>query len=87
MPNKQYTVVVTEKIRKFILKLPSAIAVKIENSLLELEEDPRPAGCKKLKVRKGYRIRVGDYRIIYEIEDNTLKVIVIDLAYRKDIYE
>ena len=86
MPNKQYTVVVTEKIRKFILKLPSAIAVKIENSLLELEEDPRPAGCKKLKGRKAYSIRVGDYRIMYKIENNILKIIEIDLDHRKDIY-
>ena len=87
MVNRRYTVVVTEKIRKTILKLPSSIAVKIENSLLHLEEDPRPVGCKKLKGRSGYRIRVGDYRIIYEIEDNILRVIVIDLGHRKDIYK
>ena len=86
MQNKRYSVVVTEKVRKIILKLPHLIAAKIENSLLELEENPRPAGCKKLKGRPGYRIRVGDYRIIYEIEDNILRVIVIDAGNRKDIY-
>ena len=86
MLNKQYTVVVTDKVRKIILKLPHLVAAKIENSLLELEENPRPAGCKKLKGRSGYRIRVGDYRIIYEMEDNFLRVIVIDLGNRKDIY-
>ena len=86
MVNKRYTVVVTEKIRKIILKLPSPVAVKIENSLLDLEEDPRPPGCKKLKGRKAYRIRVGDYRIIYEIEDNILRIVVIDLGHRKDVY-
>ena len=86
MLNKRYTVVVTDKVRKIILKLPHLVAAKIENSLLELEENPRPAGCKKLKGRSGYRIRVGDYRIIYEIEDNILRVIVIDLGNRKDIY-
>jgi len=86
MVNKRYTVVVTERVRKIILKLPPGIASRIENSLLTLEEDPRPPGCKKLKGRQGYRIRVGDYRVIYEIEDAILRVIVIDLGHRKDIY-
>jgi len=53
MINKRYTVVVTEKIKKIILKLPSSVATKIENSLLDLEEDPRPPGCKKLKATLG----------------------------------
>ena len=74
MVNKRYTVVATDKVRKIMLKLPHLVAAKIETSLLELEENPRPAGCKKLKGRSGYRIRVGDYRVIYEIEDNTGKV-------------
>ena len=86
MVNKRCTVVVTDKVRKIILKLPHLIAAKIENSLLALEENPRPVGCKKLKGRSGYRIRAGDYRVIYEIEDNILKVIVIDLGTRKGIY-
>jgi mRNA interferase RelE/StbE len=87
MANKRYTVVVTEKVKKIILKLPSSIASKIENSLLKLEENPRPPGFKKLKGRSGYRIRIGDYRVIYEIEDNILRVIVIDIGHRKDIYQ
>jgi mRNA interferase RelE/StbE len=87
MVNKRYTVVVTEKIKKIILKLPSSIASKIENNLLKLEENPRPPGSKKLKGRSGYRIRIGDYRVIYEIEDNILRVIVIDIGHRKDIYQ
>jgi mRNA interferase RelE/StbE len=86
MANRQYSVVVTDKVRKIILRLPSVIASKIEKALLDLEMDPRPNGCKKLKGRKGYRIRVGDYRVIYEIGDNVLRVIVIDLGHRKDIY-
>jgi mRNA interferase RelE/StbE len=51
-----------------------------------LGSNPRPNGCKKLKGRDGYRIRVSDYRIIYEIQDNVLLVDVIDLGHRKDIY-
>lgn len=86
MANKTYTVVVTETVRKLILRLPASIATRIENSLLQLEANPRPPGCKKFKGRNGYRIRVGDYRVIYEIEDNILRIIVIDVGHRKDIY-
>lgn len=87
MANKRYTVVVTEKVRKALFRFPSLIAARIENRLLQLEENPRPADCKKLKGRPGFRIRVADYRVIYEIEDNILKVIVIDVGHRKDIYQ
>lgn len=87
MVNKKYTVVVTAAVKKTILKLPSSIAPRIETTLLQLEDDPRPPGCKKLKGRDGYRIRVGDCRIIYDIEDNILRIVVIDLEHRKDIYK
>ena len=50
-------------------------------------KNPRPQGCKKLKGRKGYRIRVGYYRVIYEIIDDVLLIDVVDLGHRKDIYE
>ncbi|HWZ21443.1 MAG TPA: type II toxin-antitoxin system RelE/ParE family toxin [Cytophagaceae bacterium] len=56
-------------------------------SIYALAKNPRPSGCKKLKGRDGYRIRVADYRIIYDIYDSTLVVDVVDLGHRKDIYE
>jgi mRNA interferase RelE/StbE len=86
MASNSYNIVVTDKVRKILLKLPASIAGKIENVLLQLSINPRPPGCKKLKGRKGYRIRSGDYRIIYEIEDYILKVIVIDVGHRTDLY-
>jgi mRNA interferase RelE/StbE len=52
-----------------------------------LEENPRPAGYKKLKGRDGYRIRAGNYRIIYDIFDKELIVDIITLGHRKNIYE
>ena len=58
-----------------------------ENKMLELENNPRPSGCKKLQGRNGYRIRSGDYRIIYEVEDKIITVTVIDVGHRKDIYQ
>lgn len=54
---------------------------------MELGNDPRPSGCKKLKGRDAYRIRIGDYRAIYEIQDNKLISTVIIIGHRKDVYE
>ena len=51
------------------------------------QKNPRPNGYKQLKGRDGFRIRVADYRIIYDIFDHILTVDVIDLGHRKDIYE
>lgn len=59
----------------------------IKAAIYNLANNPRPHGCKKLKGRDGYRIRVGDYRIIYNIFDKILTVDVINLGHRKDIYE
>ena len=56
-------------------------------AIYALAENPRPHGYKKLKGRNGYRIRVADYRIIYDIYDNVLLVDVINLGHRRDIYE
>ena len=55
--------------------------------MLELELDPRPSGCKKLKGRDAYRIRIGDYRVIYEIQDSRLMVTVITIGHRREVYE
>jgi mRNA interferase RelE/StbE len=60
---------------------------KIKAAILKLAHNPRPNGYKKLKGRDGYRIRVGKYRIIYEVFDAVLLIEVIDLGHRKDIYE
>ena len=54
---------------------------------MELEQDPRPLGCKKLKGRDAYRIRIGDYRVIYEIQDGKLIVTVITIGHRREVYE
>lgn len=60
---------------------------KIMASIATLANNPRPPGCKKLKGRPGYRIREGNYRIIYEINDKILIVTVIEAGDRKEIYE
>lgn len=85
MPN--YTAILSKKAQKQLDKIPDNIAGPILDAIAGLEENPRPAGYKKLKGREGYRIRTGNYRIIYDIFDNELIVDVITLGHRKDIYE
>lgn len=70
-----------------LYKLPQNVQETLEVAILKLENDPRPAGCKKMKEREGYRIRVGDYRIIYEVFDRRRLVRVTKIGHRRDIYD
>jgi mRNA interferase RelE/StbE len=82
-----YVIVLSKKAQKQLDKLSDNIADPILEAIANLEENPRPQGCKKLKGRDGFRIRVGNYRIIYDIFDTELVVDVIALGHRKDIYK
>jgi mRNA interferase RelE/StbE len=82
-----YTVVLTKKSKKQLDKLDDLVAESIFVAIELLAENPRPFGYKKLKGREAYRIRVGNYRIIYEIFDEELLIDVITIGHRKDIYE
>jgi mRNA interferase RelE/StbE len=83
-----YEVLLSKAARKQLALLPTFIHNKIIEDISSLTSSPRPAGCKKLKGYKGsYRIRIGDYRIIYEVEDNALRILVIAVGHRKDIYK
>ena len=59
---------------------------RIRGAISLLGEDPRPPGAKALKGRPGLRVRVGDYRIIYTVDDDVLVVAVITLGHRRDVY-
>ncbi len=73
--------------RKALAKLPRNVADRLITEIESLADDPRPSGCIKLKgSREAYRIRVGDYRVIYEIDDDRLIVLVVRVAHRKDVY-
>lgn len=81
-----YTAVLSKKAQKQLDKFSNHIANPILDAIADLEENPRPVGNKKLKDREGYRIRIGNYRVIYDIFDSELIVDVIALGHRKDIY-
>jgi mRNA interferase RelE/StbE len=84
----RYTVVISQTAEKELYRLPSNVVEKIVVVLKSLQDNPRPVGCKKLKGYKDlWRIRVGNYRIIYAVNDVVLLVDVRDLGHRKDIYD
>lgn len=60
---------------------------RLRGAIALLGEDPRPPGAKALRGRPGLRVRVGDYRIIYTVDDNVLVVAVITLGHRRDVYD
>jgi mRNA interferase RelE/StbE len=59
---------------------------RVKDSILALGDNPRPQGCLKLTGRPGWRIRAGDYRVIYEIDNINRVVTVLDVGNRKDVY-
>ena len=83
----EYTLTIGRTARKQLDKLHDNIAAPLIDAIAGLARNPRPHGYKKLKGREGYRIRVGNYRIIYDIFDKVLIVNVIELGDRKDVYD
>jgi mRNA interferase RelE/StbE len=83
----RYQVIVPEKVQKQINALPSKVGDRIYARIATLKDDPRPDGVVKLRgLKDEYRIRVGDYRIRYEIHDQELIVTVVKVQHRKDVY-
>jgi mRNA interferase RelE/StbE len=71
-----------------IKKLPLQVVEKLKPHLEQLSKNPRPLGCKKLKGQTElWRVRAGDYRIIYQIDDGKLVILVVAVGHRKDIYQ
>jgi len=83
-----YEILLSKAARKKLSTIPAFIHDKIIEDISALSAAPRPPGCKKLKgYKNSYRIRVGDYRVIYKIGDKELRILVIAIGHRKDIYE
>jgi len=78
-----YVVLIERYAQKQIIKLDKKFIPVIKSAISDLSIDPRPYGYKKLKGEEAFRFRVGDYRIIYEIDDDKIIVIVVAVAHRK----
>ena len=84
----KYSVELKPSARKELERLPAKLIERIFPKLEGLEVEPRPAGCKKLKGGQlEWRIRVGDYRVVYTIDDVKLKVSVTRIRHRSEVYE
>ena len=82
-----YNILFKPSVERDFKRLPAHIQEKILSEIALLSEDPRPAGAVKLKGSDNlYRVRVGDYRIIYAVEDAFLVVLVVEIGHRKEIY-
>lgn len=67
-------------------RLPDKIHKRISEKILPLDPNPRPPGSKKLQGEEGYRFRIGDYRALYTIDDQTKHVFVYSVAHRREAY-
>lgn len=84
----KYTVRLKRNALKQLQQLPKKEVVRLRALIVSLGEDPRPPGCKKLKGYPDYwRVRSGNYRVIYTIVDDVLSVEVLQVINRKDAYK
>jgi mRNA interferase RelE/StbE len=82
----KYTLLLGRTAETELDRLPDLIQARLSKRILSLGNDPRPQGCKKLSGRPEYRVRVGDYRIVYSIDDGERTVRVIAVGHRGEIY-
>jgi mRNA interferase RelE/StbE len=87
---RRYRVELSPAARRELRKLDQQIARQVLSALTLLQEDPRPHGCRAMGGQPGrWRIRpsgAGDYRIVYEINDDVLLVLVVTIAHRREVY-
>jgi mRNA interferase RelE/StbE len=81
-----YRLVFKASVAKDLRRIPRQDVARILERIDRLADDPRPAGCEKLSGLERYRVRQGVYRIVYEIEDDRLVVMVVKVAHRREVY-
>ena len=81
-----YNIEIKRSAAKELAALPKPDRLRIITRIQALARDPRPEGCQKLSGLERYRVRQGDYRILYEINDDVLIVMVVRIGHRKDVY-
>ena len=82
----KYRVHIIRSAEEEIDRLPLSMNRRISHKILSLEQKPRPRGSKKLSAREQYRLRVGDYRILYDIDDRNQVVTILAVGHRSEVY-
>jgi mRNA interferase RelE/StbE len=71
---------------KELRKLPRDVIPRVVAAVQALSEQPRPHGCVKLSHSESWRIRIGDYRVIYDIDDRSQQIVVLHIGHRREVY-
>ena len=83
---ERYRIEFARSVRRDLRKINKRDVLRILKAIEKLEVDPRPPNCKKLTRSELYRIRVGRYRVVYEVFDETVVVMISKIGDRKDVY-
>ena len=81
-----YSVFLSRNAEKALKRAPTEIRERLLRTVKALKNNPRPDGVTKLKGRDAWRVRVGEYRILYHIDNNEMVVVVIKIAHRREAY-
>ncbi len=81
-----YSLEIKRSAAKELSQLPRKDRGRVIARIEALAQDPRPAGAEKLSGQERYRVRQGDYRILYEIEDQVLRIMVVKIGHRREGY-
>jgi mRNA interferase RelE/StbE len=82
----KYSLAFKKSVAKDLRALPTKDVHRILKCFEQLAENPRPPGCEKLSGKERYRLRQGIYRIVYEMQDDMLKVVVVKICHRRDVF-
>ena len=83
----EYRIEIKKSAGKELKKIKGKDQERIIERIRGLAQNPRPPGSKKLSGEEKYRIRQGDYRILYQVFDDTLLVVIVKIAHRRDVYK
>lgn len=81
-----YEIFIEKRAQQALSRIAKPDQDRIAAAIRRLADEPRPDGVKKLSGREAWRIRVGDYRILYEIDDEQLVILIIDIGHRREVY-
>jgi mRNA interferase RelE/StbE len=82
-----YSILILRGAQKELSDLPKTTYERIKDAIRKLADDPKPRGIRKLSGRNGWRIRIGDYRVIYEIDNQNNSVTILHIGHRRDVYK
>ncbi len=82
-----YTLLILRRAQKELSLLPDGVYERVKVAISRLANHPKPRVSRKLTGRPGWRLRISDYRVIYEIDDNNHTVTILHIGHRRDVYK